>query len=96
MGTGKGISTRLPNDREGTAVGEVPVGERCAGGMDVVDMFFFNNNEVKLGFLVTIAKKKKGFGKEFWYILKVLEFCLAFILQAAVELALSILRKAAV
>lgn len=72
MGTGKEISTRLPNDREGTAVGEVPVGERCTGGMDVVDMFFFNNNEVKLGFLVAIEKKKKGFAKEFWCIIKVL------------------------
>lgn len=68
MGTGKGISTRLPNDREGTAVGEVPVGERCAGGMDVVDMFFFNNNEVKLGFLVTIAKKKRLFQRILVYL----------------------------
>lgn len=58
MGTGKGISTRLPNDREGTAIGEVPVGERCTGGMDVVDMFFFNNNEVKL-------QKQKALPKNF-------------------------------
>lgn len=33
MGMGKGISTRLPNDHEGTAIGGTTMGERCAGRM---------------------------------------------------------------
>lgn len=68
MGRRRGVSTGLPNDREGG----MPVGARCAGGMDVVDVSFFNNSGVKWGLQVAVAKKQKGFAKEFCYILKVL------------------------
>lgn len=45
MGTGEGISTRLPKDREETVIEGTTMGGRHAGGMlwDAVDMLFFNN-----------------------------------------------------